>query len=36
MFAMDEEGIQKNIDALSRIGIKATRQMFDTTLLQEI
>lgn len=36
VFAMDEEGIQKNIEALSRIGVKATRQMFDTTLLQEI
>ena len=36
VFAMDEDGIAKNIEALSRIGIKATRQMFDTTLLQEI
>ena len=33
---MDEEGIQKNIDALGQIGIKATREMFDTTLLEEI
>lgn len=36
IFAMDEEGIQKNIDALGRIGIKATREMFDTSLLDEI
>jgi ABC-type nitrate/sulfonate/bicarbonate transport system substrate-binding protein len=36
IFSMDEEGIQKNIDALGQIGIKATREMFDTTLLEEI
>jgi ABC-type nitrate/sulfonate/bicarbonate transport system substrate-binding protein len=36
IFSMDEEGIQKNIDALGQIGIKATREMFDTTLLAEI
>jgi ABC-type nitrate/sulfonate/bicarbonate transport system substrate-binding protein len=36
IFSMDEEGIEKNIDALGQIGIKATREMFDTTLLEEI
>ncbi|MBC7284874.1 ABC transporter substrate-binding protein [Hoeflea sp.] len=36
IFAMDEEGIEKNIFALSEIGIKASRDMFDTTLLEEI
>lgn len=36
IFAMDDEGIQKNIDALGRIGIKATKDMFDTSLLAEI
>jgi ABC-type nitrate/sulfonate/bicarbonate transport system substrate-binding protein len=36
IFYMDEEGIQKNIDALGQIGIKATRDMFDTSLLDEI
>ena len=36
IFAMDEEGIEKNIDALNLIGIKATREMFDTTLLDEV
>jgi hypothetical protein len=36
IFSMDEEGIQKNIDALGQIGIKATREMFDTTLLEEV
>lgn len=36
IFSMDEEGIGKNIDALGQIGIKATREMFDTTLLEEI
>ena len=36
IFSMDEEGIQKNIDALSEIGIPATREMFDTSLLEEL
>jgi ABC-type nitrate/sulfonate/bicarbonate transport system substrate-binding protein len=36
IFSMDEEGIEKNIDALGQIGIKATREVFDTTLLEEI
>ncbi|MFM8746503.1 MAG: ABC transporter substrate-binding protein [Aestuariivirga sp.] len=36
IFAMTEEGIQKNIDALSQVGIKATKDMFDTSLLAEI
>lgn len=36
IFSMDEEGIAKNIEALGQIGIKATREMFDTTLLEEI
>lgn len=35
-FAMDEAGIQGNIDALNAIGIAATRDMFDTTLLAEV
>ncbi len=36
IFAMDEDGIAKNIEALGQIGIKATREMFDTTLLEEV
>lgn len=36
IFAMTEEGIAKNIEALAQIGIKATREMFDTTLLAEV
>jgi len=36
IFSMSEEAIQMNIDALSAIGIKGTRDMFDTTLLEEI
>jgi ABC-type nitrate/sulfonate/bicarbonate transport system substrate-binding protein len=36
IFAMDEEGIAKNIEALGQIGIKATREMFDTTVLEEV
>lgn len=36
IFAMTEEDIQKNIDALGAVGISATRDMFDTTVLEEI
>lgn len=36
VFSMSEEAIQKNIDALAEVGIKATRDMFDTTLLDEV
>lgn len=36
IFAMTEEGIAANIEALSKVGIMATRDMFDTTLLEEI
>ncbi|MEZ5668704.1 MAG: ABC transporter substrate-binding protein [Alphaproteobacteria bacterium] len=36
VFAMDEEGIEGNIRALAAIGINATRDMFDTTLLDEV
>lgn len=36
IFAMTEEDIAKNLAALAEIGIKGTREMFDTTLLQEI
>lgn len=36
LFSMTEEAIAKNIEALSRVGIKAKREMFDTTLLAEV
>lgn len=36
VFAMTEEGIAANLEALSRVGITGTRDMFDTTLLEEI
>ncbi len=36
IFSMTEEGIAGNIEALSKVGIMATREMFDTTLLDEI
>ena len=36
IFAMDEEGIQANIDTLREIGIEATRDLFITDLLDEI
>jgi ABC-type nitrate/sulfonate/bicarbonate transport system substrate-binding protein len=35
-FAMTEEGIDKNIAALAAVGIKATKDMFDTSLLAEL
>jgi ABC-type nitrate/sulfonate/bicarbonate transport system substrate-binding protein len=34
--AMTEEGIASNLEALARVGINGTRDMFDTTLLEEI
>lgn len=36
IFSMSEEAIAKNIAALGEVGIKATRAMFDTTLLAEV
>lgn len=36
IFFMDEDGIQKNIDALAAIGIAATEEMFDTSLLEDM
>ena len=36
IFSMSEEAIDANISALSAIGIKARRDMFDTTLLEEV
>lgn len=36
MFFMDEEGIQKNLDSLAKVGVKADKDMFDTSLLAEI
>ncbi|PSJ57142.1 ABC transporter substrate-binding protein [Pseudaminobacter soli (ex Li et al. 2025)] len=36
VFAMSEDGIAKTLDALGQAGIKGTRDMFDTTLLQEV
>ena len=34
--AMTEEGIEANLRALAEVGIKGSRDMFDTTLLDEI
>jgi len=34
--AMTEDGIAANLEALARVGINGTRDMFDTTLLEEI
>lgn len=34
--AMTEEGIEANLEALARVGINGSRDMFDTTLLEEI
>jgi NMT1/THI5 like len=36
VFSMTEDDIAKNIEALARIGIRAPREVFDTTLLAEI
>ncbi len=36
VFSMTEEGIAANLEALSKVGIIGTRDMFDTTLLDEI
>ena len=36
IFSMTEEDIEKNIQALEAVGIKGSRDMFDTTLLAEI
>ncbi len=36
IFAMTEEGIAANLEALAKVGIVGTREMFDTTLLEEI
>ena len=36
IFAMTEEGIAGNLEALAKVGIMGTREMFDTTLLDEI
>lgn len=36
IFAMDDAGIDANIETLNRIGIKASKDMFDTSLLAEI
>jgi ABC-type nitrate/sulfonate/bicarbonate transport system substrate-binding protein len=36
IYAMTEEGIAANITALGLVGITATREMFDTTLLAEL
>jgi ABC-type nitrate/sulfonate/bicarbonate transport system substrate-binding protein len=34
--SMTEDGIAANLEALARVGINGTREMFDTTLLEEI
>ena len=36
IFAMSDESIAANLEALAKVGIKGTREMFDTTLLAEI
>ena len=36
IFSMSEEAIAKNIEALGQVGIKATKDMFDTSLVAEM
>ena len=33
---LTDEGIENNIEALSQVGIKAPRDMFDQSLLEEV
>jgi len=35
-FSMTEEGIEANLAALAEIGINGSRDMFDTTLFDEV
>ena len=35
-FSMSEDSIKNTIASLNSIGLKATREMFDTTILQEV
>jgi len=35
-FALTDEGIENNIEALSQVGIEAPRDMFDQSLLEEV
>ena len=35
-FAMTPQAIQGNIDALNEVGVKASKEHFDTSLLAEI
>ncbi len=36
IFSMTDEAIAKNIEALAQVGIKATKDMFDSSLLAEV
>jgi hypothetical protein len=36
LFAMDDEGIKRNLDALGKVGIKASPSMFDMSVLAEL
>lgn len=36
IFSMSEDDIAKNLEAIGRVGIKGKREMFDTSLLEEI
>jgi len=36
IFSMTDEAIDKNIEALAQVGIKATKDMFDASLLAEV
>jgi ABC-type nitrate/sulfonate/bicarbonate transport system substrate-binding protein len=36
LFFMDADGIQRNLDALAKVGVKGKADMFDTSILSEI
>ena len=36
VFTIDDESIEKNIASLEKIGVKANKDLFDTSLLAEL
>jgi ABC-type nitrate/sulfonate/bicarbonate transport system substrate-binding protein len=36
IFVMTDEGIERNIEALAKLGVRATRDMFDTSAVSEL
>jgi ABC-type nitrate/sulfonate/bicarbonate transport system substrate-binding protein len=36
VFFMDDDGVQKNLDSLAKVGVKASKDLFDTSILAEV